>query len=237
MQSFRDDFVFKTLYTQVLEFCQENDIDVNEKARPRRQRQVPARFSDSIVTSTIGHRDYIDNEEQYRTTIYYPLIDSVLIELNHRFSSETIEILVSVSSLCPNNENFLNFEKLKPFALHLDIDVALLQNELNVLRPMMKKKELSNIIELYWELMAYRDAFPNVALLVQSALTIPITSVTCERSFSKMKTIKTTLRNTMSDSRLSDLCVLSVERDFPIDFDDVVEVFAANHKNARIMLK
>ncbi len=106
MQSFRDDFVFKTLYTQVLEFCQENDIDVNEKARLRRQRQVPARFSDSIVTSTFGHRDYIDNEEQYRTTIYYPLIDSVLIELNHRFSSETIEILVSVSSLCPNNENF-----------------------------------------------------------------------------------------------------------------------------------
>ena len=33
-----------------------------------------------------------------------------------------------------------------------------------------KKKELSNIIELYWELIAYQDAFPNVILLVQSGI-------------------------------------------------------------------
>jgi hypothetical protein len=36
---------------------------------------------------------------------------------------------------------------------------------------------------------------------------------------------------------MSDLCVLSVERDIQIDFDDVVEVFSHNHKNSRIMLK
>jgi hypothetical protein len=41
----------------------------------------------------------------------------------------------------------------------------------------------------------------------------------------------------MSDIRSSDLCVLSVERDIEIDFDDVVEVFSHNHKNSRIMLK
>jgi hypothetical protein len=52
-----------------------------------------------------------------------------------------------------------------------------------------------------------------------------------------MKAIKTALRNTMSDERLSDLCVLSVERDFKIDFDGVVQDFSANHKNIRIMLR
>jgi hypothetical protein len=41
----------------------------------------------------------------------------------------------------------------------------------------------------------------------------------------------------MSDIRSSDLCVLSVERDIEIDFDDVVEVFSHNHKHSRIMLK
>jgi hypothetical protein len=229
--------IFQTLYDQLLNFCKENVIDISRKPRPRRQKQVPARFNDSIVISTVGNQNYIDNKEQYRTTIYYPLIDSVLIELNHRFSRETIEILTSVSSLSPNNENFLNFEKLKTFALHLDIDLDLLLNELNVLQPMMRKKDLSNIIELYWELMAYQDALPNVILLVQGAMTIPVTSVTCERSFSKMKTIKTALKNTMNDLRFSDLCVLAVQRDFQIDFDDVIEVFATNHKNARIMLK
>jgi hypothetical protein len=39
--------------------------------------------------------------------------------------------------------------------------------------------------------------------------------------------------NTISTSTHSS----SVIRDFPIDFDDVVKAFVANHKNARIMLK
>jgi hypothetical protein len=44
-------------------------------------------------------------------------------------------------------------------------------------------------------------------------------------------------RKYMRNERLSDLCVLSVERDFKIDFDNVVDDFSANHKNTRIMLR
>ena len=34
-----------------------------------------------------------------------------------------------------------------------------------------------------------------------------------------MKLIKTTTRNTMSDIRLSDLCILAIEGDFNINFE------------------
>ncbi|CAF2121474.1 unnamed protein product [Rotaria magnacalcarata] len=237
MKSYRDDSTFESLYSKVAQFCTENQIDISQKSRQRRQKQVPARFNDCIATLITGHREYADNEEQYRTTIYYPLIDSVLIELNHRFSNANMEILISISSLCPKNEKFLDFEILKPFALHLDINPDMLKNELNVLRPMLKNKKLLDLKELYCELIPFVPAFPNVVLMVQGAMTIPVTSATCERSFSKMKTIKTALRNTMSDERLSNLCVLSIERDFKIDFDSVVEDFSSNHKNRRIMLK
>ncbi|CAF1658030.1 unnamed protein product [Rotaria magnacalcarata] len=237
MKSYRDDSTFESLYSKVAQFCTENQIDISQKSRQRRQKQVPARFNDCIATLITGHREYADNEEQYRTTIYYPLIDSVLIELNHRFSNANMEILISISSLCPKNEKFLDFEILKPFASHLDINPDMLKNELNVLRPMLKNKKLLDLKELYCELIPFVPAFPNVVLMVQGAMTIPVTSATCERSFSKMKTIKTALRNTMSDERLSNLCVLSIERDFKIDFDSVVEDFSSNHKNRRIMLK
>ena len=103
--------------------------------------------------------------------------------------------LCNETFLCSSNESFLDFEKLKPFALHLDINPDTLQNELNVLRPMLKNKEL------YYELAAYAQAFPNGVLMVQGAITISVTSATCERSFSKMKTIKISLRNTMSNVR------------------------------------
>ena len=59
----------------------------------------------------------------------------------------------------------------------------------------------------------------------------------CERTFSKMKLIKTTTRNTMSDDRLSDLCVLAVERDFVIDFEKLIDDFTDLRKNSRILLK
>jgi len=39
-----------------------------------------------------------------------------------------------------------------------------------------------------------------------------------------------------SDTRLSDLKVLAVERDIVIDYERVVDKFARNHKNSRILL-
>ncbi|CAF0946146.1 unnamed protein product [Didymodactylos carnosus] len=190
-----------------------------------------------MIPVTIGHRDYADNQEQYRTSIYYPLIDSVLIELNHWFSSEAMELLSSISSLCSKHEKFLDFEIVKPSELHLDINPNELQNELNVLRSFLKNKNLSDTKELRCELISFTQAFPNAVLMIQGAMTIPVTSASCVRSFSKMKAIKIALRNTMSDERLSDLCLLAVERDFKIDFGHVVDDFSANHKNTRIMLR
>ena len=47
--------------------------------------------------------------------------------------------------------------------------------------------------------------------LISSVFTLPVTVATAERSFSKLKLIKTYLRNIMQDDRLSGLAVLSTE--------------------------
>ncbi len=41
-----------------------------------------------------------------------------------------------------------------------------------------------------------------------------------------MKPIKTTTRNTMSDTQLNDLCVLVAEHDFNINFEQRIDNFA-----------
>ncbi len=68
-------------------------------------------------------------------------------------------------------------------------------------------------------------------------MTIPVSSTTCERTFSEMKLIKTITHYTMSDTRLSDLCVLAVERDFSINFEQLIDNFTNSYKNSRILLK
>ena len=40
----------------------------------------------------------------------------------------------------------------------------------------------------------------------------------------------------MGFERLSDLSVLAVEREFDIDFEKVIDEFAIQHKNSRILL-
>ena len=49
--------------------------------------------------------------------------------------------------------------------------------------------------------------------------------------------IKTKVRNTMTDGRLNDLCVLAVEREIDINCEQLIDDFANVHKNSRIMLK
>jgi hypothetical protein len=64
-------------------------------------------------------------------------------------------------------------------------------------------------------------------------LTIPVTVASAERSFSKLKLIKTYLRTTMSQERLNGLAMISIENEYldKLNYDDLIEDFAS--KNAR----
>ncbi len=68
-------------------------------------------------------------------------------------------------------------------------------------------------------------------------MTIPVSPTTTERTFSKMKLIKTNASNSISDSRSSNLSILAIERDFAIDYEKIIDAFVIRHKNSRVMLK
>lgn len=233
----RSEAEFTKLYSKIKEFSNDHHIDITSAPRPRRKTTVSTRLDNSFILSTIGIKEVLTDEEKFRTNIYYPVIDSILVELNNRFSNENMEILDSMSALFPGHNNFLNINVLRVFSSHVDVDLSALHNEILVLKPMLKCTKLQSIIDLYFKILPLKEAFPTMLSLIISAMTIPVSSTTCERTFSKMKLIKTTARNTMSDSRLSDLCVLAVERDFDVNFDRVIDDFAKIHQNSRILLK
>ena len=57
-----------------------------------------------------------------------------------------------------------------------------------------------------------RDAFLTLTRLVQTALTIGVSTTHCKRSISALKQIKTYLRCTIAEQKLTDLAILSIER-------------------------
>ncbi len=92
-----------------------------------------------------------------------------------------------------------------------------------------RKKCLFNIIPL--ELLTfvienkYTEIFPNIYIGLRIYLTLPVTVASAERSFSKLKLIKTYLRSTMAQDRLNALAILSVENAEAetTDFTDLIE--------------
>jgi hypothetical protein len=60
-------------------------------------------------------------------------------------------------------------------------------------------------------------------------LTIPVTVASAERSFSKLKLIKSYLRSTMSQQRLNGLALLAIEKEMltEIDYNSLINDFAS----------
>lgn len=80
--------------------------------------------------------------------------------------------------------------------------------------------------------------FPNLYKLIQVALTIPISSASCERSFSVMRRIKTWLRTVMTNDRFTNLSLLHIERDLSnnINPEEVLNIFAQKSRRVYLIL-
>ena len=72
-------------------------------------------------------------------------------------------------------------------------------------------------------------AVPNVAIALRMALTIPVTVASGDRSFSKLKLIKNYSRTNMTQERLNNLTMISIERDIiqSLDYSQLIADFAA----------
>jgi len=73
-----------------------------------------------------------------------------------------------------------------------------------------------------------KDVLPNIYMLIKIGVTLPVSSASTERSFSKLKLIKTRLRSTMAEPRLEGLMRIACEQDIPIDKENVINTFANN---------
>ena len=67
--------------------------------------------------------------------------------------------------------------------------------------------------------------FPNLTVALRVFLTMPQTVASAERSSSKLKLIKTYLRSSMSNDRLTQLAVISIENSVArsISFDAILD--------------
>ncbi|KAK4729464.1 hypothetical protein R3W88_022452 [Solanum pinnatisectum] len=133
-------------------------------------------------------------------------------------------------------KNSLNLECSLKHNTHSNIDGLDIFSELKVLREIIKIED-NTLIEILNQIKRL-DSFPNAYIAYRIMLTIPVTVASAERSFSKLKIIKSYLRSTMSQKKLSGLAILSIEKELleEIDYTKIINNFASQ-KARKIDLK
>lgn len=81
-----------------------------------------------------------------------------------------------------------------------------------------------------------RALFPNIFTILQLLCTLPITTSECERTISRLKTIKTYLRSSISQERLNGLALMRIHHNKAVDVTAVVDAFARKFRT-RMKLK
>ena len=73
------------------------------------------------------------------------------------------------------------------------------------------------------------DSKPYLCLCLKLYFAVGVSILSCEKSFSKLKMIKSYLRSTMNDDRQSALSILFIERDYVqrLDCEDIVADFTS----------
>ena len=109
-------------------------------------------------------------------------------------------------------------------------------------KQMLKDAVISKVHKIcdvlhFLEIREMSGIFSNLAKLYRIYNVLTVSSASAERSFSRLKQIKSYTRSTMDDIRLSDLSLLNIEKEFSenLDFNSVVDTFA-KMKNRRKQL-
>jgi hypothetical protein len=168
--------------------------------------------------------------EYFRRSLYIPFLDNIIQELTDRFLGHSSTVFY-LNALIPASIKSYSFVDVRRA---LDMYSKYIQSEKHVQAEydLWKQKWLeaiendlpANAIDALP--FCSEDFFPNIRILLTITATIPVTTATAERTFSSLKLIKTYLRTTMGQERLTGLALLYIHRDIAVTVDEIIDSFA-----------
>lgn len=202
----------------------------------------------STKTTRIRMEKDIDLQTQYRKLLF-EIIDNILMQLRERF--QNIEKMKYLDLLNTSffNKFKTNFPETEFKALQTTyghhFDFPKLRTELTVVFN-DKDFALKNILQIYLYLNEYGlvSTFKELSKLCELYLTIPTTSASSERSFSSLRRIKTYLRNSIGDEKLSVVSLISIEQKLlktiksrPNFYENVINEFKKQNRRIELNFK
>ncbi|XP_077052859.1 zinc finger MYM-type protein 1-like [Siphateles boraxobius] len=213
---------------------------------------VEAVLKQKRLRSTKRHFSYESHDEPFSDALrklevefFNVVIDAATSAIKERFS--TLENVGKKFGVLTNFPSLADVELTDQcealgttlhFKGHSDLDSRELVQEIKNF-PDLPSKTMS-LLELitFMDDKDLSEIYPNFWTALRIALTLPVTVAQAGRSFSKLKLIKSYLRSTMSQERLTGLAVISINHLIgeQIAYDDIIDDFASRTETLKTHL-
>ena len=185
---------------------------------PKRRRIESSRMDSYIVMGLTGaHRDRGDDDSKTELRrLYYDTIDSVVGEMERRFSERNTQLVSALAALNPEADNFLDVKAVQHI---LDLSQSIgIEAEFEVAKEFLvsQKQAMEGDWTIQHIISTYRiqlSAMPSVPTAFKHALTFGASTAMCENSFSTLRNVFSEHRRTMLHERKARLVQLAFEKD------------------------
>ena len=210
IQNMRSDVKVQSLLQQTRDAVAKFDLDMPAN---KRIRKTTARFRHTDRAEDVAE----ETTENVWRRGFFEAVYLVQEELKRRFiqtgmsiASQRERLLIEAST-----KSLLSEPDLPP--LPSRIDAGRLRMQLMMLHDLCQEKSVQNVTALAAIIASSqpetRRVFREVEQLVQLCLCLPISVAGSERSISALRRLKTWLRNTMTQSRLTNLALMHINTD------------------------
>lgn len=246
---FTTDHLFNTLQSKSfdIDYClRKIKITCDIIKQKRNEEDFLNYFNKAIALTKHSTTRHHSNSELSCKMLFYEIIDTIIMQLNVRFNDIDKLQFLQLGDVTKFKEYSVKFPKsglnsLKNTFTNIFQDFNKLKTELEVLYNDSMYHNLQHVYDLIkiFESDGLKKVMPEVYKLFALILTIPSTSVSVERSFSCLKRIKTYLRNSTCQQRLSSLSTISIEKlliqqlkENELFYDNIINMYARQKDRA-----
>uniref|UniRef100_A0A3B1J7P5 TTF-type domain-containing protein n=1 Tax=Astyanax mexicanus TaxID=7994 RepID=A0A3B1J7P5_ASTMX len=215
--------------TDAKDIAENLDMEMNLPEKKQRKKKRQFQYEGTEETQSTP-------DETFRRDFFLPLVDTALRSLGDRLSRlkgvyDLYDFLFSKDNMKQTIKNGKLHERCKKLeqTLH-DIDADDLAFEINsslhTFPDHVATCPFDMLNYIYSEKLL--DLYSTLSIALRLLLTLPVSVASGERSFSALKLIKTYMRSTMGQERLTGLALMSIEREVcrSLDMEDIVVAFA-----------
>ena len=223
MQTLRSDEKVQCLLQQTRDAVVRFDLDIPiPRVRKTTSRYRHTDRAEDVTAET--------TEDAWRRG-YYEAVDLIYQELKRRFSQTGMNIASQRERLLIDASSRSLLAEPDLPALPSNIDARRLRMQLMMLHDLCQEKSVQNVASLAAIIASAqpetRRVFKKVEQLVRLCLCLPISVAGSERFFSALRLLKTWLRNTMTQCRLTNLALMHIHADILdlVDMESLVKDF------------